>query len=439
MKRILSFALALLLALALMPALAEDYVPEALYRIVLREETGDVTLGSGVLYGTKTTLLTAEGCWAEGNLVAIGKDGEIPVLSRSIVPDTHLILLHLAGESAAKPLDLTQASYLLDYMLYGVTADGAFVSMGLRGIRATVLNDQAEALLYAQEGLLPGAIMLGDDFNVAAITIWQEGEGEGAYASVAYLPAAQELSSTIGTDVWLLQNISARYEAGHVVVDWAEADGYAADANISYTAFLTCANNNYVSRIPAEAGQTTAYFPATPGTLAATWVVASRGGDSTQYYPQTAAEVVYVEVPQAEPIALNGLRNVRMGITVGAPGANTMPADFLPQVALTRENLTDRSRSVYFMTEDTYTCTAEDDEHTLMVTLYTPEGYTFHYYSGYVFMPEYAKSDLWLSDITELLTDYEMFCDGEPWPAGEYTFLYTIDGYEVSHVTFTLE
>ena len=54
-------------------------------------------------------------------------------------------------------------------------------------------------------------------------------------------------------------------------------------------------------------------------------------------------------------------------------------------------------------------------------------------------MPEFNESDLWVSDITTVFEDYERFCDGEPWPAGEYTVLYTIDGGEVARFSFTLE
>ena len=74
-----------------------------------------------------------------------------------------------------------------------------------------------------------------------------------------------------------------------------------------------------------------------------------------------------------------------------------------------------------------------------MVILYTAEGYTFHYDSGYVFMPEYGASDLWITDISDVFADYERFCDEEPWPAGTYTILYTIDGAEVNRLSFTLD
>ena len=139
------------------------------------------------------------------------------------------------------------------------------------------------------------------------------------------------------------------------------------------------------------------------------------------------------------PFSLYGHRNLRMGVTCAEPGLDGMATDFLPQQPLTRENLTNPDLAIYFQTEDAYAVTREDNAHTLMVTLYTPEGHSFCYGSGYIFMPEFNESDLWVSDITTVFEDYERFCDGEPWPAGEYTVLYTIDGGEVAHITFTLE
>lgn len=438
MKRILSAALTLLLLLSLMPALAESYTPPELYRIVLREETGDVTLGSAALFGTKTTLLTASACWAEGEIIAIGQDGEIPVTGCREVPDSQLILLYLAQESAAEPLAVTQAKYLLDYTLYGVNAQGEFISMELHNSRYTVIDNRAEALLYAAEGMLPGAIMLGDDFGLACLTLWQEGEGEGVYASVDNVTLEGLATEDLTADAYLLRNITAYYEKGQVFVDFAGADGYSGDA-MTYSVYCNATNNVYYTGFEAIAGETVVTFPAVPFTEVMLWVVARRGGTEEMLFPQTAEDAVFVDVPAPQTIELYGLRNIRMGLTTGAPGLDGMPSDFLPQEPLTRENLTDPERSIYFMTEDTYTCAAEDGDHNLMVILYTAEGYTFHYDSGYVFMPEYGASDLWIADISDVFADYERFCDEEPWPAGTYTVLYTIDGAEVNRLSFTLD
>ncbi len=441
MKRLLTLflALMLMLMLALVPARAEE-MPEGLYRIVLREETGDVTLGSGVLFGTSSMLLTAGACWAEGDLVAIGADGEHAITYRGSVMGTQLITLGLQTPGAGEPLTVTQGDRLLDYILYGVNAQGEFVAMDVHGSRTTAVDGRAEALLYAQEGLMPGAIMLVNDGGLACVSFWLAAEGEGAYGVVANVT----LSSSFPSDgehaeAWVLQGVTASYESGLITVDWSQAGGYVATEETVYTAYIIVTGNTYVTVNTADAGETSLSFPAMPGTEVMAWVVANNGDGEAALYPQTNADVAFVQVPVPEPYTFNGLTNLRCSVTPGDPGMDGVTTDFLPQEPLTREALSDRSRPIYFQTEDIYTCDAEDDAHTLMVTLYTPEGYCFYYASGYVFMPEYCASDLWVSDISEVFESYEKFCEDDLWPAGEYIMLYTIDGGEVARITFTLD
>lgn len=439
-KRVLSLILALMTLLILVPAEAESSFPAEIYRIVLREPDGDVTLGSGVLFGTKTTLLTASACWAEGEMYAIGADGEHMISYRGEVIGTQLITLGLATESAAEPVSVTGADYLLDYKLYGVAADGSFISMDVRGSRVTRIDGRREALLYASEGLMPGAIMFGDDFGLACVALWQSAEGEGAYAAVADVT----LLSVFGeggsaADARLLQGFTAVYENGEITVDWSKASGYTMNKDTVITVYSTVTGNPYLTRDEMTDGETSTTFPAIPETEVMFWIVASQGEPEETLYPEYADNVQFVNVPAALPFSLYGLKNLRCGVTPGEPGHDGVATDFLPQEPLTRETLSDRSRPIYFQTEDVYTADREDDNHSLMLTLYTPEGYAFYYYSGYVFMPEMNQSDLWISDISEIFADYERFCEGEAWPAGEYTFLYTIDGGEVARFSFTLE
>lgn len=440
MKRILTLMLALLLIAALIPAQAESAFPPEIYRIVLREGGTDVTLGTGVLFGSQSALLTAAACWDEGELYAIGADGEHAISYRGAVIGTQLITLGLATPSTAQPLRVTGADYLLDYKLYGAKADGSFVQMDVRGSRKTAVDGRSEALLYAGEGLLPGAVMFGDDFGVACLTIHQEGEGEGVYATVADVTLISLFGEESATEeATLLKGFTAVYHEGEIHVDWSRASGYVMTDETVFTVYCTINGNIYLSRDVLTEGQTSTTFPAIPQTGMVFWICASQGELQEDLYPQNANEAQTVNVPRALPCELYGIRNLRMGITPGEPGHDGATGDFLPQEPLTREALSDRSRPIYFQTEDVYTVEAEDDDHTLLVSFYTPEGYSFCYYSGYVFMPEMNGSDLWVSDISDVFADYERFCEGEPWPAGEYTILYTIDGGELARMSFTLE
>jgi len=351
---------------------------------------------------------------------------------------TQLITLGLKTESAGTPVTVTGAEYLLDYKLYGVNAAGEFVTMDVRGSRATVVDGRAEALIYAAEGLMPGAVIYGDDFGLACMTIWQEGEGEGVYATVADVTLSDFFTGG-EFQPKLLQGFTAEYRNGEIVVDWSAAGGYLLTENTVFNVYSTVTSNPYLSRDVLEDGETSVIIPAPPGMEVMVWIVVSEGELEESLYPETVEEVCFVDVPMPEPFTLNGLKNLRCGITPGKPGKDGAATDFLPQEPLTRKALMDSSRPIYFQTEDAYTCAAQDDAHTLMVTLYTPEGYCYYYNSGYVFMPEMNGGDLWIADISELFADYERFCEGDLWPAGEDRVRYTIGGGEVARFTFSLE
>lgn len=464
MKKLLLPVLVLLLTLTLLTAAAE--APEALCRIVLRTQEGDTTLGTGVVFGAQKSLLTVRGCWAEGELVAIGQDGEHAVTYKGEIAGSQLIMLGLATPSSAVPLTVTQSEYLEDYNLYGATPTGGLTGMEITLARTTLLDMRAEALLTAQEGLLPGAVMLGADGGLACISVSQHGEGEGVYTVIADVtlnklfndePASAEQEKDApqvlaptptpvpppasGTQEGPRFLYGFRVEAanGVLTVDWSDALTEPAAEGTVFCAFASIITNPFLSFHDVADGGTTAEFPAVPGTQVMVWVVRSDSGEAVTLHPTEASQVQFVNVPEAAPFTAYGFRNLRCGLTCGAPGQDGMPADFLPQVPLTRENLA-AAEAFYFQTEDTYQVEVEDDNHMLLVSVYMPDGDVYFYQSGYIFMPEMNGSDLWAADITAVFEDYARFTPEEKrWPAGEYTVLYSIDGCEAARFTFTLD
>lgn len=440
MKRILALTLALLMMALLLPAQAEEAVPAAVYRIVLRTEAGDETLGSGVLFGTQNTLLTAKGCWAEGEMVAIGADGEHKVSFRGEVAGSQLILLGLQTDSAAQPLTVTQAEYLKSNDLYGVHADGAFAIHTATLSRSTVIDGRVEVLLSASEGLLPGAIMLGADGGLASLSVFQHGEGVGVYAAVANVTLDELLTGAADDpEEGLLRGFTVRTEKGALVVDWSTAVGVQITEGSIVNVFMAASCNPFLSYADVTDGSTSVTFPAIPGEELSVWIAVSRQELTEPVYPAYSNELIQVKVPEAAPIALHGMKNLRCGVTVAEPGLEGEAADFLPQQPLTREALSDESRAVYFQTEDTYEVDNEDSGHSLLLLLRTPEGYAFFEESSYIFMPELGGSDLWISDITGLFRSYERYAGDEPWPAGDYALIFCVDGCEVARVPFTLD
>lgn len=440
MKKMISMLLAALLCVMLLPVQAAEAGLEALYRIVCRTEAGERTLGTGVLFGSQQTLLTARTCWAEGELAAIGADGEHAVTYRSEIAGTQLILLGLADACAAEPMQITSAERLRSNSIYGATGAG-FTEQTAVLSRATAIDGRAEVLLSAGKGLLPGAVMLGADGGLACVVVWQHGEGEAVYAALANvtLNGLVERGAQPEETEGLLHGFTATIENGNVVLDWSEARGYTMTENTVFTAYITATSNPYLS-YDRVSGATGTSFPAIPGTQMLVWIAVSEGEPAEHVYPETDADSVLLTIPEGVPFTQYGLRNIRCGVTPGIPGRDGWTEDFLPQMSLTREVLSDRSIPIYFQTEDVYQTDVEDDGHTLLLALYTPEGYVFCYYSSYYFAPELQGSDLWVSDISEVFAEYEQFVpEEERWPAGEYAVVYLIDGCEVARVPFILD
>ena len=86
-KRMLAVLLVMSLALGCLPARAER-LPEGLFRIVCRDAQGrDTLLGTAVLMEGNTLLTAASVARCDGQLVAVGPEGEYPVLAAVIPPE----------------------------------------------------------------------------------------------------------------------------------------------------------------------------------------------------------------------------------------------------------------------------------------------------------------------------------------------------------------
>ena len=153
-KRILLLALSLLLMMGL-TAQAEDVyekINDAMYRIVLRTEQGDTTLGSGVLFQDQRTILTASSCCAQGDLYAIGSDGsEYRVLRYEVKNQADLALLTLEKSSPAEPLAMADLNGQPLPFLFGANAEDNIGSMPMYGVRQGMYGKH-EALIFASEG-----------------------------------------------------------------------------------------------------------------------------------------------------------------------------------------------------------------------------------------------------------------------------------------------
>ena len=151
MKRLTAVLLTVLLAFAACAQAESDLgtvLSGALYRIVLREDQGDITLGSGVLFADQKILLTAESCCVEGNLVAIGEDGEHEILAWEKADQTGAALMEMITPSTGTPLRLAAYDAKSLPFIFGVSPAGDIGSVQLYQALYTMYRGK-EALIFS--------------------------------------------------------------------------------------------------------------------------------------------------------------------------------------------------------------------------------------------------------------------------------------------------
>ena len=679
-KRMLMTLLCLLL-LCGASAGAEDIfekMDDAMYRIVLRTETEDVTLGSGVLFQDGKSLLTAIGCCAQGDLYAIGNDGEYAVVSRDVYEGAGFAVLELSCDTAGEPLQTDNANVTSLPYVFGLNDQGQFAPMPLYMVRYSMYKEAEGLLISSEEGLLPGAFMTDDKGMLVGLVIAQQMEGIGSYAALDAAAINRALAGDkAGTETFLdvhlswadgmLQvswadesrdsgvyiitlsgdtntyyttfkaektdrDMSLAVPPGHtyyVQVQWAQSEGQARPTDwnvidiltVPETAFnaygftqesylasvkagqvftstlpemplisvdtltspqadvylqvnnqydvateielpmaveligpdgqfffeemvyvftpayeqndsfavpvegmiancaqfsggvlrpgayvlryalcgqiageyaftvqpagtpgasdvpetpgtagfasgLTAVNekglvtlswdassipegakvnvyylyegNTYTTYHPMKEGASSTILLTVPGRRMIAWVVWAAEGDPVSAIPQNQDEMVLVAAANLMPLTDHSFRNLRLSVTASADPAAETGTEFLPEVPLTREILTNRELHFYFQTEDVYTIDETSPDHPMTIVLCTPEGMVFVDSGYYIFDQTLQASDLWLKDITSLFADYESLVQ-QPWPAGEYKVLYCIDEQLAGEFIFTLE
>ena len=678
LKRALCLTLCLLLCF--LPVRAEDtayqMVHQALYRLVLRTPEGDIPLGSAVLFVEDDILLTALGCCAEGEMVAIGRDGEHNVLTWDASGRAGAALIQLAEPSDCVPLSLSRYDAPVMGMLLGTDAQGNTVGMPLRQLQTSVQRGQSALLFAAEEGLLPGAVLADELGQVVSIVVAQQAEGRGMYTGldadalyaaivgeedaaaflpleaqwqsgtltitwtdendrteglylmtisgesnsyytsyeaeptqrsltltvppgqtysfqVQWTPSAQEAVAPVwsamtvfsvpageytandfsqtccllslpegqtpsadaqattffsvdtlsdpalqhvlqatarysapdqaelpmtltlvapdgqfyydelrwqfqaGQDVedpftlpmddlletcarfsggqlqpgaytlsyaiggltageyaftvqpagtpdphaapaasGLLHGVTALYHDGVITVDW---DNAAVPQGATVSAYLRMGDNPYYTYYGITEGAQTVDFAVVPGLECMVWVGWSMTGAGQGPTPRTARECAVLTAEEKGAFTLNGFTHRSGGLTLTDDPNAARGTAFLPWQPITADALKQPGTRLIFQTEDTYRADVEPSEHTLVFALTTPEGWVFSARGVYSFLPEYAPSDLWLRDLSDLTESYAAFAGENAWPAGQYTFGYYIDGLTAAEYIFTLE
>lgn len=426
-KLILSFFLSFCLLLSCCTAGAEDVYPlidDAIYRIVLRTEIGDVLLGSGVLFLNGNVLLTAQSCSREGQLYAIGSDGEHAIRKVENAGNSGAVLMEMESAAAAAPLTLSDFSAGTLSWVFGMTQTGEVSAMPLYQFRAAVIREQDALVMISEEGLLPGAVAVDEKGQIVAVTISQQGEGIGMYAALdadniynALFP--DENSPFVKTDL--------SWQVGSLRVAWTDHQR----TNGAYIVTISGDNNAYYTTFEAPPEARSMQFAVPPGhayDVQVQWV--PDGADKREPDWRYMQTLVLPELP------LRQMGYTQTCYYASAP-AGTEITERLPDMGPLTLAALANGQDHYLQVISRYDV-AEEFEAPMAVELIAPDGQFYFEEHIFMFSPDWEEEDCFALSLDDLLTTCQEFSGGVL-RKGEYRVRYAIGGYVAGEYVFTLE
>ena len=428
LKRILILAACFMLCS--LPVRAEeaviDLIDQAVYRIVLRTGEGDVPLGSGVLFIEPDILLTAEVCCAEGEMVAIGRDGEHPVLAWEAAGRAGAALIQLAEDSAAQPLFLSSYDATALTWLFGADSQGHAGIAPMYHLRQDVYCGQSALALSSEEGLLPGAVLADEKGQVVSLVVAQQAEGAGVYTG---LDPESLYAAIVNDDEGApFLPLTIAWEEGLLTVAWedeARTDGL-------YLITISGEPNSYYTSFEADHSLRSLQLAVPPGEnyyLQAQWV--PEGGQAAS--PVWSA-MTFFAVPEGEYTARSFRQNCYLAVLpAGKKAAGILPeADFVSADALTDSRFDPCLQVICHYEADA------EAQSPMTVTLTAPDGQFYYEEMSFIFSPEYALEDAFTVPVDELLDTCARFSGGTLLP-GDYTLSYSIAGLRAGTYAFTVQ
>ena len=428
LKRILILAACFMLCS--LPVQAEeaviDLIDQAVYRIVLRTGEGDVPLGSGVLFIEPDILLTAEACCAEGEMVAIGRDGEHPVLAWEAAGRAGAALIQLAEDSAAQPLFLSSYDANALTCLFGVNSQGNVVIAPMYHLRQDVYCGQSALAISSGEGLLPGAVLADEKGQVVSLVVAQQAEGAGVYTGLDPDSLYAAIVNDDEGETFLPLTIA--WEEGMLTVAWegeARTDGL-------YLITISGEPNSYYTSFEADHTLRSLQLAVPPGEnyyLQAQWV--PEGGQAAS--PVWSA-MTFFAVPEGEYTARSFRQSCYLAVLpAGKKAAGILPeADFVSADALADSKLDHYLQIICHYEADT------EAQSPMTVTLTAPDEQFYYEEMSFIFSPEYALEDAFTVPVDELLDTCVRFSGGTLLP-GDYTLSYSIAGLRAGTYAFTVQ
>lgn len=434
-RRILMMIMTLLL-LCSCSAFAEDAqgpkneMPEAvqnvLYRIVLRTEEGDTTLGSSVLFLEKSVLLTAAGCCRDGSLYAVGPDGEHRIIAFDVLSDSGVALMEMETPAAAEPLTLSAFSTAGMATLYGVDASGKGQVMPLRGTGRDMYHQQETLRLIGEEGLLPGAFMLDAQGQLLCVVIAQQAEGRGVYTA---LTAELLYSALTGEkDVEAFLPVTLAWEKGLLKISWEDGERTGG----SYLITVSGGDNNYYTTHAAKAELHSGELAVPPGHVyhvQVQWVE-----EGAQAIEPVWSAMASLDVP-AEPFARHGY--TQECYLASAPAGKQVDRVLPPLEDVNLAVLSDEKSDIYLQVRSAYDV-SETERLLMTVELIGPDGQFYFADLGYTFSPEHETQDGISVPVDELFAGCAKFSGGSVRP-GDYVLRYAFEGCLAGEFAFTVK
>lgn len=429
-KLLVPLLLTLLLVLLLPTACAEEAyaaAQQSLYTIVLRTETGDVPLGSGVVFLRPDQILTAQSCLQQGDLYAIGADGEFPVAQQYDLSDSGAAVLRLKGGTSALPLQYSDYSHMALPMLLSVDASGRATFAPLFQAVYSSYRGLDALMLSSSEGLLPGGAMIDESGALMALVVSRKAEGEGMYTALTSSSLQRMMNAGLGDPAFL--DVHCEWKGGMLTVSWEDqghADGL-------YLLTISGAENTYYTTYTTQPDVHFMSIAVAPGhtyNLQVQWTKTREDA-----HGPTWSEMTRFTVPAGRFGAFGFAQSCHLAVTDQNPDLIT---HVLPEArGLFVAELQAEERTFVLQLVNRYDVDAQI-EMPLVVELIAPDGQFYAQQLGYAFLPEYEENDVFCIALTEQLADCSAFSRGGLQP-GEYTLRYAIGGLTAGECRFTLQ
>jgi len=428
-KRLTVFSLAAMMLLSVSAYAESDLgtlLTGALYRIVLRTDAGDQTLGSGVLFADQKLLLTAESCCEDGDLFAIGEDGEHPILAWEKANRTGIALMEMVTPATGTPLKLASLDAQGLPFIFGVNEAGDMGSAPLYQALLTLYRDQEALLFRGGEGLLPGAFVADEKGGIIGLVAAQQAEGIGMY--VALDPDAIYNALTAAPDVSGFCPVTLEWEQGSLEVSWTDEERQGGEYVITFSG----ENNHFYTVYKVESDVRTSSVILPPGH---TYHV------QVQWVPEGAdmVEPVWSAMTpctlDTQPLTAYGFQQ-ECYLTFAAPdqeGATVLP----PVEKITRVMFADAALEPYFQIRNTYDV-EEEISFPASVEVVAPDGQFYFVDLTYIFDPSFETDDSFILSMKDIFDSCEDFSGGAL-KTGEYVIRYFIGGDLAGEFPFTLE